>query len=90
MTLLLGPLPTAVLLRLYRKWAALEDQLRSATDDVYDVDAYDKVADRAASAYMILRDRGVDLCPYCRTEDGTHPSSRCPETLLRSIRHARS
>lgn len=74
---LLTPLPTRVLVRLYRKWSRLERELAGG-----DPDAYDAVADRSASAYLILRDRGLEVCAYCDTVDGTHPGATCPSTLL--------
>lgn len=88
---LLSPLPTPILTRLYRKWSRLEDEIAAIPLEVRAAqhgdagladDAYDRVADRAAAAYLILRDRGVDACAYCGTADGTHPGATCPSTLL--------
>ena len=89
---MLSPLPTPVVVRLYRKWARLEDEMRATPYEVRVAqhggegpagDAYDKVADRAASASWILRERGVDVCLYCNTTDGSHRRGvDCPATLL--------
>lgn len=89
---MLSPLPTPVVVRLYRKWARLEDEIRATPFDVRVAqhgdegaasDAYDKVADRAAAASWILRERGVDVCLYCGTTDGSHRRGvDCPATLL--------
>lgn len=77
MNVVLSSLRTPVLTRLYRKWSRLERELAGG-----DVDAYDRVADRGARAYLILRERGVDVCAYCGTDGGQHWSPTCPETLL--------
>ena len=89
---MLSPLPTTVLTRLYRRWSRAERQMQALTLEqraaIYGGegpagDAYDKVADRAASASWILRERGVDLCLYCDTTDGSHRRGvNCPATLL--------
>lgn len=88
---MLSPLPTPVVVRLYRKWARLEDEMRALTLEeraaIYGGegpadDAYDKVADRAASASWILRERGLDVCAYCNTTDGSHRLGvNCPANL---------
>jgi hypothetical protein len=88
---MLSPLPTPVLVRLYRNWSRLEREIGAVPPEqraaiygdagAFD-DAYDRVADRAASAYWILRERGLDVCAYCSTTDGRHYSPTCPETLL--------
>ena len=88
---LLSPLPTPVLVRLYRKWSRLEVAIGSIPPAQRDAmyggegkgsDAYDKVADRAAAASWILRERGVDLCLYCGTTDGSHRRGvACPANL---------
>ena len=89
---MLSPLPTPVVTRLYRRWARAEDEMRALTLEqraaIYggegpSSDAYDKVADRAAAASWILRERGVELCLYCHTTDGWHRRGvNCPATLL--------
>jgi hypothetical protein len=88
---MLSPVPTPVLVRLYRKWIRLEREIGAIPPEqraaiygdagAFD-DAYDRVADRAASAYLLLRERGLDVCAYCDTTDGTHYSPTCPEILL--------
>lgn len=91
---MLSPVPTPVLTRLYRKWQRMEAEIAATPLDVRiaqhggegpAMDAYDRVADKAAFAYLILRDRGVDVCAYCGTHDGTHPSATCPATLLQRL-----
>jgi hypothetical protein len=89
---MLSPLPTPVIMRLYRRWSRAEDGMRALTLEqraaIYGgegpaSDAYDKVADRAAAASWILRERGLDVCLYCNTTDGSHRRGvDCPATLL--------
>jgi hypothetical protein len=88
---MLSPLPTSVVTRLHRRWSRAEDEFRALPREVAVAtyggegeadDAYDRVADRAAAAYWILRERGLDVCAYCNTTDGRHYSPTCPETLL--------
>ena len=89
---MLSPLPTPVVVRLYRKWSRLEHEMLALTPEeraaIYGGegpagDAYDKVADRAAAASWILRERGLDVCLYCNTTDGSHRRGvDCPATLL--------
>jgi hypothetical protein len=92
---LLRHAPTPVVIRRWRKHCALEQELGARLrawsgprDEAYVrlVDEYDDKSDKAAAAYFVLMERGLEPCGYCCTlPPEPHHSATCPALLTNRL-----